>query len=171
MNFMKRYFSWDDDDYIVGTTYIELDDGYAIKQIALTPNKYITSTRKDNEHGLYLAEGLVNIDEIIEYGGCEITEEQFYIVWNKYRNDLSDKWNETKKSFPIGNEIEGIIEVFYPQGVIFIVSQDVIGIADYNKCSDSTHQENLYPGHKIVGKVIGYDEENMWLIIDNPMVL
>lgn len=169
-DFMKRYFRWDDDDYIGGTIYIEIDDGYATKQIAVTPNKYIASNRKDEEHHFYLAEGLVEIDEIIEYGGSEINEEQFFSVWYTYRNDLIDKWNETKEKFPIGVEIEGIIEVFYPQGVIINVSQDVIGIADYNKCSDSTHPENLYPGHKIIGTVVGFDEENMWLVIDNPRV-
>lgn len=167
---MKRYFNWDDDDYINGTTYIEIDGGYATKQIVVTSNKFIASNRKDKEHNFYLAEGQVDIDEIVEFGGSEITEEQFYKVWNTYKNDLSDKWKETKENFPIGEKIEGIIEVFYPQGVILNISQDVIGIADYKKCSDSTHPVNLYPGYKIIGIVIGYDEENMWLVIDNPKV-
>lgn len=169
-NYMKRYFMWDDEEYIGGTTYIEIDNGYAIKQIVVTPDKYIASNRKDEEHNFYLAEGQVEIDEITEYGGSEISEKQFFSIWNEYRNGLVDKWNNTKEKFPVGSEIEGEIEVFYPQGVIVNISQNVIGIADYNKCKDSTQPENLYPRHKIIGKVIGYEEENMWLIIDNPTV-
>ena len=167
---MKRYYSWDDEDYIGGTTYIEIDDGYATKQIAITPNKYIASNRKDKEHHFYLAEGLVDINEIIEYGGSEISEKYFYGVWNAYKNTLINIWNETKERFPLGDEIEGVIEVFYPQGIVITISQDVIGITDYNKSSDSTNPKKLYPGHKVIGEVVSYDEENMWLVIDNPRV-
>ncbi|WP_164215541.1 hypothetical protein [Virgibacillus sp. YIM 98842] len=167
---MKRYYSWDDEDYIGGTTYIEIDDGYATKQIAITPDNYIASNRKDKEHHFYLAEGLVDIDEIIKYGGFEISEQYFYSVWNAYKNALMDKWNETKERFPLGYEIEGIIEVFYPQGIVITISQDVFGITDYDKSRDSTNPKNLYPGHKMLGKVVSYDEENMWLVIDNPRV-
>jgi hypothetical protein len=166
---MKRYFKWDDDN-LLGTTYIEIEDGYAIKQITKTPNKYIASNRKDNEQHFYLAEGLIDINEIIEWGGSEIDDRQFFIIWNKYRNENIDKWNQAKESYPIGAEIKGLIEVFYPQGVIINVSEDVIGIADYYQCRESTKPENLYPQHKIIGKVVGYDEINMWLVIDNPMV-
>jgi hypothetical protein len=168
---MKRYYKWDDDDEdLRGTTYIEIDDGVASKQIAVTPNKYISSNRKDEEHHFYLSEGKIDINDIIEYGGSEISGKQFYSVWNKYREGLIDNWNRTKEKFPVGSEIDGIIEVFYPQGVIINISQDIIGIADYNNCRHSTQPENLYPRHKITGKVVGYDEENMWLIIDNPKV-
>ncbi|WP_088068065.1 hypothetical protein [Gottfriedia luciferensis] len=116
---MKRYFSWED-DYIRGTTYIEIEDGFAIKQIAVTQNRYIASNRKDEEHHYYLAEGK--------------------------------------------------IEVFYPQGVIVSISENVIGVADYIKCKDNSQPENLYPHHKITGKVNGYDEINMWLILENAKV-
>ncbi|UKS29647.1 hypothetical protein LOZ80_12210 [Paenibacillus sp. HWE-109] len=117
MNFMKCYFRWDE-QFIGGTTYIKIDDGYATKQIVVTPNKYIASNRKDEEHHFYLAEGLLDANEIIQYGGSEISEKQFYDIWNEYRDGLIDKWNVTKGRFPIGLEVEGIIEVFYPQGVI-----------------------------------------------------
>lgn len=168
---MKRFFKWNDDD-IKGTTYIEIDDdNIASKQIAVTSNKYIASNRKDEEHHFYLAEEKIDVNDIIDFGGSEISESQFYNIWNKYREGLSDNWHQTKENFPIGSEIEGIIEVFYPQGVIISISQDIIGIADYNKCRNSTQPDNLYPRHKIIGKVDGYDEENMWLIIDNPKVL
>jgi hypothetical protein len=46
----------------------------------ITPNKYMASNRKDKRHHFYLAEGLVDINEIIEYGGFEINEEQFYSI-------------------------------------------------------------------------------------------
>ncbi|WP_176522619.1 MULTISPECIES: hypothetical protein [unclassified Bacillus (in: firmicutes)] len=46
---MKRYFSWED-EYTKGTIYIEVENGYAIKQIAVSQNKYIASNRKDKEH-------------------------------------------------------------------------------------------------------------------------
>src|SRR5699024_9501655 len=166
---MKRYFRWDDDD-IVGTMYIEVDNGYATKQIAVTSNKYIASNRKDETHHFYLTEGIIDVNNMIEFGGSEINEKQFYCIWNKYRDGLIDNWNLTKERFPIGSEIEGIVEAFYPQGIIVNISQNVIGIADYFKSKDSTKPENLYPQHKIIGKVVEYDEENMWLVIDNTRV-
>ncbi|MEH7349363.1 hypothetical protein [Gottfriedia acidiceleris] len=167
---MKRYFSWED-EYIRGNTYIEVeDDGYAIKQIAVTQNKYIASNRKDDEHHYYLAEGLLDVSELIDDGGNEISEKEFYIIWNKHSEVLINTWNITKEKYPIGLEVEGKIEVFYPQGVIVNFAENVIGVADYTKCKESTQPENLYPHHKITGKVNGYDEENMWLIIDNPKV-
>ncbi|WP_217594678.1 hypothetical protein [Cohnella sp. GbtcB17] len=168
---MNRYFKWIDDDIIRGTIYVESLDGYAIKQIAVTPNKYIASNRKDEERHYYLAEGLLDVKEIIKYGGSEISRKQFYGIWNVYKEGLNDKWDITKLRFPIDSEAEGIIEVFYPQGVIISIAEHVICVADYNKCKGSTAPENLYPGHKVTGKVVGYDEENMWLVINNPTVL
>ncbi|WP_129688244.1 hypothetical protein [Gottfriedia acidiceleris] len=166
---MKRYFSWED-EYTKGTTYIEVENGYAIKQIAVTQNKYIASNRKDKEHHYFLAEGLLDVNEIIDDGGSEISEKEFYVIWNKHSEVLINTWNITKEKYPIGLEVEGKIEVFYPQGVIVNFAENVIGVVDYIKCKESTQPENLYPHHKITGKVNGYDEENMWLIIDNPKV-
>lgn len=168
---MKRYFKWDDDDDdLRGTTYIETDDGIALKQIAVTSTKYIASNRKDEEYHFYLSEGIIDVNEIMEYGGSEISESKFYSVWNKFREGLIDNWIRTKEKYPVGSIIDGIIEIFYPQGVIIHIAQDIIGIADYDKCRNSSQPENLYPRHKITGKVVGVDEENMWLIIDNPKV-
>ncbi|MCA1032880.1 hypothetical protein LCL95_17865 [Bacillus timonensis] len=166
---MKRFFKWYDDD-LKGTTYIEIDNDVASKQIAVTSNKYIASNRKDEEHHFYLAEEKIDENEIIDFGGSEISENQFYNIWNKFRDELCDNWHQSKEKFPIGSEIEGIIEVFYPEGVIIGISPDIIGITDYNKCRISSKRDNLYPRHKIIGKVVGYDEDNMWLIIDNPKV-
>ncbi len=166
---MKRYFSYDD-EYVGGTTYVEIDEEYVIKQISVTPSKYIASNRKDEEFDFYLAEGQIDVNELLEYGVSEISENQFYSVWNNYKDELIDKWNITKEKFRIGDEIEGIIEVFYPQGVIVNIAQGVVGIADYDQCRNSTKPENLYPQHKILGKVIGYDNINMWLVIIDPKV-
>lgn len=166
---MKRYFKWND-DYIGGTTYIEICDDLPSKQIAVTSKKYIASNRKDDEYHFYLAEGKIDENEIIEYGGTEISEGQFYSIWNNYRNEQIDTWNQTKEKYPIGSEIKGFIEVLYPQGIIVNISQNVIGVADYIKCRDRTKPEILYPQHKIIGKVASYDETNMWLVIDDPIV-
>ncbi|MGG0176478.1 hypothetical protein [Gottfriedia acidiceleris] len=166
---MKHYFSWED-EYIRGTTYIEVENGYAIKQIAVKQNQYIASNRKDEEHHYYLAEGLLDVSEMIDDGGSEISKNEFYVIWNKYLEVLINTWNITKEKYPIGLMVEGIIEVFYPQGVIVNFAENVIGVADYTKCKESTQPENLYPHHKITGNVSGYDEENMWLIIEKPKV-
>lgn len=166
---MKRYFSWED-DYIRGSTYIEIEDDYAIKQNAVTQKKYIASNRKDEEHHYYLAEGLIDVNDIVDEGGNEISEKQFYKIWNKHCEVLIHEWNKTKEKYSIGIEVEGESEVFYPQGVIVRISENVIGIADYIKCKENSQPENLYPHHKITGKVNGYDEINMWLILENPKV-
>ena len=44
--------------------------------------------------------------------------------------------------------MEGTVLYFYPQG-----------IADYNEYSRESNHFNLYPNHKIIGKVVGYDKK------------
>ncbi|MFC3800463.1 hypothetical protein [Cohnella sp. GCM10012308] len=160
---MKRYFRWDDNEYIGGTVYVETEDDYAKKQIALLPKNYIASNRKDAKYHYYLSDAPIIANEVIKHGAAEVSKEQFYDIWNEYSKELFNKWKLTKENFPVGSVVEGSIEIFYPQGVIFSITEDVIGLADYNKCRDSTRPDNLYPGHKVRGIVNGYDEENMWL--------
>jgi hypothetical protein len=45
----------------------------------------------------------------------------------------------------------------------------VIGLANYDECKQNIRPEKLYPNHKIKAEVIGYDEINFWLMLDNPV--
>ncbi|WP_335871857.1 hypothetical protein [Bacillus sp. 2205SS5-2] len=73
---MKRYFKWHDDDFR-GSVYIETDERVALKQITVTPDKYIVSNREDKEHHFFLGGGLIDPNEVFDYGGSEICESQF----------------------------------------------------------------------------------------------
>lgn len=166
MNYIKYE---DESDYIKGYTYIEIEDGYALRQISKFNNGYVASNRKDKEYDFCLAEGFIDIEDID--GAIKIDKTEFDNIWIKYINQLTKEWEQIKKEYIVGRKIEGIIEVFYPQGVIISINDKVLGIADYEECKDSTVPQNLYPKHKVEGIISGYDEENMWLILEKSHVL
>ncbi|WP_051271431.1 hypothetical protein [Shimazuella kribbensis] len=163
-----EYFRFEDDDPN-GITYIESEDGYAVRQITVTNNKYIASNRRNKEYGYWLAEGLIDGKEAADFGVDKIDKSQFEGVWDAYRAELLQDWQKTKDTFPIGQVVEGYIQVFYPQGVIIQISGSVVGLADYEECKHNIKSEKLYPNHKIKAEVIGYDEINLWLMLNNPV--
>lgn len=171
MTSIYHYFKYNDDE-INGVVYLEIDhENYAVKQILVTHDKIVASNRKDGEYHFYLAEGPIDCSEISDYGGSQINDEEFYSVWNQYLKTLVLDWNITKKLFPIGKRIEGLIEVLYPQGILVAILPDVIGVADYNECRENSRAENMYPQKRIEGRVNGYDEVNLWLILGDSKLM
>jgi len=75
-----------------------------------------------------------------------------------------------KKKYLLGSAVEGMVMYFYPQGVIFDLGNKAQGAADYAGCKKNSLKENMYPGHKITGTVIGYDEGNMWVVISSAQI-
>lgn len=75
-----------------------------------------------------------------------------------------------KEYFTKGKEVEGILKVFYPQGVIIELENKTIAIADYEECARNLEAKNLYPNHLVSAKVKDYDEKNMWIILEDAKV-
>src|SRR6476469_5175640 len=99
-----------------GTTYIESEGGFAIRQITARAGSYFSSNISYPPWGLCLAEGFVDYDSIDVV--TSISASEFEEVWRAHLQLHRDKWDAVKQANPIGSSIAGIICIFYPQGVI-----------------------------------------------------
>ncbi|MCL1791595.1 MAG: hypothetical protein FWG40_09680 [Peptococcaceae bacterium] len=95
---------------------------------------------------------------------------EFENIWNWHCDKYRYAWEELKKKYLLGSTVEGMVMYFYPQGVIFDMEDGAQGVADYAECKKNSLKENMYPGHKITGTVIGYDEGNMWIVITSDQI-
>ena len=148
-----KYLLINYDDELI---YIELDmKNIALRQIVIENNlekKIHISCRED-----CLSEGEIDINQLVEYNCRLIKKEEFEIIWNSSINNYKSDWNKMKYKYSIEEEIEGIVSFYYPQGVI-IIGSDFFAIC-YNSEIGLINQ-------KIKVKVKGYDELNMWLIVE-----
>ncbi len=131
-------------------TWIELDsEKYALRQVNQGDTNTI-SCRQDA-----LAEGIV--DDI----NCDvITNDEFETVWQQSIKQYADDWEELKIKYPIGAYIEGVIKCFYPQGSVIEIEGNMIARTMF---PEPTHTQINVLYH---GTVIGYDEQNMWLVLN-----
>lgn len=156
-----RYVFWEfEGDYF----WIEItEESFAQRQIIKqADNTVLVSCRQD-----CLAEGEIENDYIKNF---EIDKQEFEEKWVQYTKKYHFLWEEAKKIYEIGKKVEGIVLYFYPQGIIFSIGK-IQGIADYDEYSKRSSLSNLYPHHKITGKVVGYDEKNMWIVIKEGYVI
>ena len=163
MKYYKYVDTWVDEPNIA-TTYVETDDGCEIRHLSVIDQRFISSNMD-----LLLGEGQVDYTEVEE--AIPIPAEEFIDVWNTYLDKYLPRWTNIKANFPIGFEIVGFIKIFFPQGVIVSLGNNVWGLADYKKCQDScARPEYMSSWHKITGIVRGYDEINQWIMIASPQV-
>lgn len=150
------YFQFEKEEF-----YIELDNEHcALRQIIISyDNKPLISCRND-----CLAEGQIdsdNLDGKISY----ISKDTFEKVWGLYTSPYRETWNKEKKFYPIGARVKGTVRYFYPYGIIFDIG-NLQGCADYRVTQNNSTADALNINHIITGVVSGYDEDNMWLLID-----
>ena len=132
--------------------WIEVDnDGYALRQIIIdTDDKVHVSCIED-----CLAEGTIDENEFegeIKF----ITQHEFDSKWNIVTSEERNLWEIIKKQYPLGRGVECKVKYFYPQGWILNIGQ-LQGVCECNF--------ELCPNQLIHGKVSGYDETNMLLLI------
>jgi hypothetical protein len=167
-----KYYKYDDiyNDIVEnGVTYLETEDGYTFRQITVNDNEYMASNILYPEWGMFLAEGQIDYDTIEEV--INISKEEFEQVWNSYLDKRINNWQKTKSEYPINKSIQGIIQIFYPQGVIVRADNNVLGLADFAETFASA--PGLIPSTKvkITATVSGYDETNHWLILEKPQII
>lgn len=149
-------------------TYIEIVNGYAERQIMICDDRYIASNREDSDMEFFLAEGLIDINELEE---TEIvSKNEFEEVWSMHSKCLLQEWLRAKEYFTKGKDVSGILKVFYPQGVIVELANKTIAITDYEECARNSEAKNLYPNHLVCARVKDYDEKNMWIILEDAKV-
>lgn len=145
--------------------YFEIDEnGTAYRQI---------SKHGDSHCEISIAPDFVLCDQevIIEADDRILTKEQFEIEWQQAIEPNQAAWKRTKKQYSPGSPVSGEIAMFYPQGAIIRLSDNAYAITDYNKLRERTPAYYLYPGYCIEGIVAGYDQINLWLVIEDCKIM
>lgn len=110
--------------------------------------------------GPYLADQYVDT-----HNDCEtITREQFESVWQEATAVEREKWHKEKLKYVPGMAIQATIQYFYPQGAICRMGDRLFCA---NIKTPYLHGVSLRPGAHILGTITGYDEPNMWILLDN----
>lgn len=134
--------------------YIELDDQQiAQRQIIMKNEKeFEISSRM-----CCLAEGEVELTEIEEY--TEIPKAEFERIWKQCMKHYEEAWQQSKEEYPIHSEVVCHVGYFYPQRIIAYNGKTVF-------CMEDTADSGINRIHiAIKGTVIGYDEQNMWVLL------
>lgn len=135
--------------------WFELDDDcYARRQMIVNKSKndYVISCRDD-----CLAEGIIKLEEL-EGNKLLISKYCFENKWTDLKKRYEKEWFNTKKDYCLGDKFEG--KCLYSNNNGWIVASDnYIGV--YN----GKLQKKLHAGDMIESYVIGYDEDNMMLIL------
>lgn len=78
------YFKYDDEysEIAGGITYVETDDGWAMRQLTLNEDKYLTSNINDPNSGMNLADAQIDYGDLDQDQVTEITQEAFEAVWH-----------------------------------------------------------------------------------------
>ena len=166
-----RCYKYTDEDSPIGngTTYIETDDGCAIRQITVNRDEYIASNLPYPPWSLCLAEGQIDYDAL-EDAVTEISQAEFEAIWQTHLAKHQSQWLASKRTYPVGSAVQGWIELFFPQGVIVNLGDGTLGVADSAACRRSAGSELLSTGYKVTAIVSGCDEVNHWLVLDHPQV-
>ena len=160
MNYM--YLKIDDPDNGF-TYYFEVDgDRVAYRQIELSENN---GCRLSIAPDFHLSEALIDYEE-----QDLIAKEEFERAWTAAVLPYQSAWEQTKREYRIGDAFTGGIAMFYPQGVIIQIGPGRYGAARREELSPAPPPEYLYPGHRADGIVLGYDEDNFWLVLGDVRV-
>ncbi|MCR8984265.1 hypothetical protein NW801_04110 [Brevibacillus laterosporus] len=154
----------------MGNWYFETDQkGIAYRQIIIQEDgSWITSHRKHEQFHYMLAEHPLDLDDTYYE---KIPKAKFEELWSRFLQSTMDDWNQIKRSLPIGTKVEGEIEAFFPQGTLVnLVEEQATGLADTTSLRKATPPEWMYPGHKMVAIVNGYDEMNQWVVLDQARI-
>lgn len=166
-----KYYKFEEFDFhpLGGTTYIESENGCSIRQITAHAGRFLASNVSHPDWGLVLADQCVDFDDIEEV--TSISAFEFEDVWQSHLQQHQREWGEVKQAHPLGSHTNGIIRIFYPQGVIIDLNNNALGVADYNSCCAGSPPDWIpRTGYKVTSVVGGYDETNQWVILQNPQV-
>lgn len=101
---------------------------------------------------------------------CEIiSRKEFEEIWRDATSRPRTRWYLEKNKYLPGQSVQVTIKYFYPQGIICIGNEQLFCIHS----DDILHIPNisLNPGIKICGTITGYDEQNMWVLLDKCRII
>jgi hypothetical protein len=167
-----RYCKYDDaySELDGGVTYVETNDGWYVRQATLNGSQHLASNINDPRFGMRLAEGQISYDDLDANDITEIPKDEFEAVWDMILASHAATWRRSKARYALGSPVQGTLLIFYPQGVMVKLDHETIGIADHAACDASTTPEHMYPGHTVTAIVAGYDEQQHWITLGEPIV-
>ena len=146
----------------IGTTYVEVDNKYVVRQIYKSPDRFVSSNRKDIKYDYFLAEGEFYIDDM-DVDVVKIEKIEFENIWEEMSGNYREEWLKLKETHKISERVTGVIDVFYPQGPIVRIDENTFAIIydeDGGNCNLAYNWSE-----EITGIIAGYDDINMWLIL------
>ncbi|TXK80682.1 hypothetical protein [Paenibacillus sp. N3.4] len=147
--------------------YFEVDDdNVALRQATQIDNKLIVSNRPFDKLHFFLTD-----QEVCSTIEEEIEKAEFELVWNTGVEPFKENWNRTVQTISIGQEIQGFMEIFYPQGIIINFNNVTFGLTDYWDVRNNTEPDYFKVRQKVRGTVKGFDNSNLWVILDNCKVM
>jgi hypothetical protein len=152
----------------VATDYIEVDGNIIMRQLSVFENHFVSSNVD-----------LILGDQPFEYEELKddfeeitpIAAAEFHEAWRKHLQFREATWIEAKKSVPINSQVRGCMKIFFPQGIIVQLGQQVFGVTDYVQARATAAPEFIMrTGCELTGIVTGYDETNQWVELGSPQI-
>jgi hypothetical protein len=132
-----QYYKYPDEysEIAGGTTYIEIDDGWSIRQITVNGAAYLASNVSHPDWGMILGDKQADYEDLAAEGEViPISKQEFEAIWRAHLALRQAKWEAAKQVYSVGTTVHGYIQIFYPQGVIVNLGNDTLGVADHKAC-------------------------------------
>ena len=166
-----RYYKFEDTGNLIGggTRYVELSDRRALREVSICGAKFLGSNVYYPHWGMLLSHCELDLEGA--EGVLSVTREEFELKWAEHLSHDAGRWALIQQAYPVGTQVHGRIEVFYPQGVIVHLGDGgTLGIADYDSAKASAGPDCMYSRHRISAVVQGYDQYAHWLRLESPQV-
>lgn len=99
-----------------------------------------------------------------------ISFDQFETEWNQYLKEYQGYWKSLKKEYPEGSKVQGTVMCFVHVGVIVNINADknIYGIISPESLNRLRKEHGFQwgSGTKLNVEVTGFDNVNMWLVIE-----
>jgi|SRR5579859_178919 len=164
---MKKYYKYTAEwsDLVDATTYVETENRAEFRRISFDGRSYVASNVIQPNGQMDLASTAVDYEKWLD-AVTPITEDEFDGIWQAYLVTRQPQWKAMKESYPIGAKVDGILHLFVPLGAIVKLESNAVGVADYAACKAAIAPKGMYSGEKIKAVVVGYDEDNQWIVLD-----
>ncbi|EHO14616.1 hypothetical protein [Myroides odoratimimus] len=157
---MNAYYSYDhlELEGVEGCiSYYEVsEEGYYLRSVTNHNGCWTNSYIEIRDQEFFLPEAL--LEEEDKGFLNEISHEEFLDQWSQSKVPYEEHWAVFKKE--LGDQVEGEIVCFYPQGVMVDIGSSFYGLADYHQCLSVLSREKMCPGTVAHFKVDGIEEEN-----------
>ncbi len=99
------------------------------------------------------------------YSPVNISKTEFESYWQKGNQDLIKQWEAVKEIYTIGSLVKCQIEGSFPHGVVCSNHEGQTFVMRHEIYEKKYDYLNLVRS-KLFGKVVEYDDENLWIVLD-----